>query len=1017
MKATKRPLIVCITDTEYRAIQEKFTLSDKRQAGSLILEDGYFGDRPATVCRISDMGTKGKDSLVHTLAEAIDVANPTFVVELGICFGVKDDIRIGDVGICHIASDYEYQKINPTGVQHRGRTVDADSTLYTALNNYGTTYSGDFSVHGVVFACGDKVVNDGPFREFVSMAVPEAKCADMESYAFGQVCQNKKIPWIVIKASSDDGVNKGDEFQARAARNCANFFYDFINSDADLSQYFHIEYEVNSPGKLIDYIALSEDIFGRNPKKIEDSETSRTSYAIHYHPDIDWVIVYIDRAHSIPGALRAIAKQSTTPPHRIEVCVVSRQNISAQQKENYERILKLAGCGAAYVSTIKNFIFDRIVKQRFPSSTPSELSGYIDQRVHRRGAKPTSGKLYARSFLGHESNENITARPICVILGQGGVGKTTFCNSIVKLMNGVSDSPQHLMLVTKSDIMKNYSGNSINTISDLYREYARSSESIGRLIGENSFELALSCGSIVMVIDGIDEIESACGERFDMSSFVESIATLNGSLQSCRVILTSRDVGADRFEALSNADVVVLKGFDSDDVAEYLTRIPSEGQKELRKFIPKIQGISQFINPYLLNVAHRFLLSSTGSEHLFLSSELLNLDDPFEYVLARALQREIEKQTKGLTIDDYYEFLSYVVVDCSNSVTLGDFEEYIRTILTRGRVVEGDAVSNPYLKFFLFEKSNGRVKVSHEEFVAQILLNRAIHIFMNEGALGVQDIIQLENIFGESDNDAFGIVQRLNEKLRGTSSNHDHVNKKIKSAIDSIKSDSSMARAIKRQRAVYALHIFAFSYNGARGIDECRQVMDMIHYPGKIDRLYVLGDFPQVDYSGCTVTNSEFRNFGGFLLSRFDSKTSFQSCRFTNCSARYKKSGIPLGIFDKTCQFDDAMKAVLASSEEKVSDVAFRVKSDVKQILKAMRHGLGFAPMSENKIKMQTNLASERGYETFLGLLCKSGLIEYDKALGLYALAKSAESDAAVLCDEDYVQGHVLAAIAFIGKS
>ena len=296
----RKPLIVCVTDTEYAAVKANFSDGDRETFQSAILEHGFFGTRPFTLCRFAEMGSRGGDTIAQRMAEILEYLAPTFVVELGICFGLKDDVKIGDVAVCQYAADYELEKVNATSKQSRVRTTKADPKLYAGLIAFSLRKAFKYGVVGAVYACGDKVVNSSELKKNILQAIPDAKCGDMESYTLGVACDNKRIPWIVLKASSDDGVNKGDEFQKSAAAASVEFFDAFLTGADEIETYFDVPYEVDfGPRGEFEYI--SREVFNGAPLRTQEISTARTSAEIHYHPDMEdaWIIVYISKAHSI----------------------------------------------------------------------------------------------------------------------------------------------------------------------------------------------------------------------------------------------------------------------------------------------------------------------------------------------------------------------------------------------------------------------------------------------------------------------------------------------------------------------------------------------------------------------------------------------------------------------------------------------------------------------------------------------------------------------------------------------
>lgn len=1002
----RKPLIVCVTDTEYAAVKANFSDGGRETFQSAILEHGFFGARPFTLCRFAEMGSRGGDTIAQRIAEILEYLAPTFVVELGICFGLKDDVKIGDVAVCQYAADYELEKVNATSRQSRVRTAKADSTLYAKLIAFSSRKAFKYDVVGAVYACGDKIVNSPELKKSILQAIPDAKCGDMESYTLGVACDNKRIPWIVLKASSDDGVNKGDEFQKSAAAASVEFFDAFLTNADDLDAYFDVPYEVDfGPHGEFEYI--SREVFNGAPHKTEEISTARTSAEIHYHPEVEdaWIIVYISKAHSIPETLRTVLKKFADCPTRIEVCIASDLAISEASQIAYLTILKEAGCKKPFIARMGDFIFTRIVEKRAFSLPVRPPVNYVDQVLYRDEAASTSGRVYADSFLAASGESKLSLKPISVVLGQGGVGKTTFCLGLVNLINTDSAYPKRVLLITKNDIVKGLGNDSVRSIADLYNEYTRGLVGQAQIITPQGFNLALSSGSLIVIIDGIDEIESALAEKFDLAAFAESISELNSSLHSCRVLVTSRDVNVGKLKALNNADIVYLKGFRETDINTFMARDDQGLKDSLKALFQKIKNDAGFSNPYLLHVARQFLVDGTSNTPLSLDTRNLNLRDPFDYILGRCIQREIEKQSLSITIDEYYDLLNEVVVEYHNRIDQASLENYISTCLDDSFAGRTNARREPYLKFFLLQQQGDTISVCHQEYVAQILLNRAEAIFREQGPISEGQVTSLESIFGDIKNESFGLKERLALRLAAADIVRARLEEKLRLLLVKLK---ALTLNQRRERTIFEVYLFAFDLFRALSPEERREILIKLNSSTTIEKLFIIGDCPAIDFSGLSILDSVFRNYQNFFKGRFDAKTQFRRSEFTNCTARYKLDNAWPDLF-RECTLDEGMKQLLSAGEEKRKDSASRVKLDVKQVLKAMRQGLGFYPAGLNRIKSHTNLVSGFAYEAFLRILVSCEVLQLTD--DLYSVAMSAQADAIALCDEDHLQGVMVNAV------
>lgn len=1002
LKKDKKPLILCITENEYKAIKRRFTVTNSEEYNSIIIEHGFLSNKPFSLSRLSEMGSRGRDSISHKLPLLLKYLKPSLVVELGICFGLKDDFKIQDVAICSYSVDYELAKINEKTNEHRTRTTQSDASIHAKLINFSLNTEFPFKVHNAIYACGDKIVNSQEFKNELKNSIPDAICGDMESYILGVCCESEKIPWTVIKGSSDDGVNKGDEYQLKAAENATIFFESFITKSSNIEGYFENEFEVNFK-RSINFDLISKEIFNNNILEIQHVNNSRSSYQIHKHPEMSgaWVIVYISKAHSIPDIIRAVIRNGSSLS-RIDVCIATKNEITPYYIKQYISLALNLGINNFFIADIGKFIFKRIVEKNTAASLISPPVNYVDQIVYRQDDSSTEGSKYARTFIYGSDKNSSNVKPISIILGQGGIGKTTFCLSLANMINNVARTDKRMFLITKTDILNNFSGETIDSISKLYMEYTRNRSGQSRPISHETFSLSLSCGSIILMIDGIDEIESALGDKFKMEPFLASIQDLNESLESCRVLITSRDSYSSRYLGIENSEVLYIKGFSASDIKAYTMHDTPQVKKRIIEFSHKIKNNDELVNPYLLHVVRQFHFNDSKEnwESQEIATTRLDINIPFDYCLARAFMREIEKQSLHISIDDYYDLLNEIVIESNNRMGEEEFEYYIEFYLQRNGTTLPPR-REPYLKFFLLREENGFTSVSHMEYVAHIMLNKLYGIFTNNGHIDESHIRIIRSLLGGPKSESYGLRGRLSSRLVGKDFPELSFEKILKEALNGVKRNGA---DITTQRAVHELHLLAFDYWNPKSSVERRKLLEKLHNKDSIEGMCILSDCPAIDFSDCVVRNSIFRHFRGLFNCKINEGTRFINCEFMDCSGNFKRENIRSETFIE-CKLDDGMRHLLYAGDDKRIETSVKFKSDVKQVLKSMRQGLGFLPTSINKIKSQSNLVSGKSYEEFLRIMCESKVLESHREL--FSVVKAAELDAIALCEEGHAQGAI----------
>jgi len=997
-------LIVVITDIEYQLVRAAMnSIEEPEYIGSAFIERGDFSGRAVVICKIRDMGTKTNGSVGVALPAVFDSVKPSRVIEIGICFSLKSELSIGDVCVSRTVCDYEYQKIKNGTVLNRARSQSAPDPLFSQLSNFALNYSEKFRVLPGVYACGDKVVDDVDFKAQIIRAVPDALAGDMESYTLALVCAERGLPWSVIKGASDDGVHKDDNAQKVAVENAVKFLYDYLDKSQIGDSTSELEIDATLDG--IDYKDISREIFGKKEIFSNAHDSARTAFEAHFHPDLSgaWAIIYVYRAHSVPNALRIFLQRQKSVPVRIDVCLVSQEFVSEQRIKSYEGQLLRAGCRDIYISSIKQFVFDRVIQGRLPRISVGVDKQYVDQKVYRDGADPITTKQYMRMFMYSGEQSISSLKPINVILGSGGIGKTTLCGNLAQHFSQYGNKKEFLLLLTKHDILRGYSGGAVDSITDLYREYRRGDAAAADSINDANFELALSCGSLIMMVDGIDEIEAALNGNFNMEGFIESIGQLDSILKSCKVFLTSRNIGAERFVSLSNADIFHLKGFSTEDVEEYLQKQPQKVAAAVNRIISKIKTKQGFVNPYLLSVATQIFEDGDGGNDMAGITNRLNSSDPFEYMLARLLSREIEKQSLEITVDEYYELLEHLVIECGNSMTIDDLRDY-SSLMFRGKSKTGNVTG--FLKCLLFGIDVNRVFVSHQEYASLVCTKYGLSLLTGSNNVNAYSISCLAKVLGADHNDLLGIKEDIVQSLWAVGANSVEVNGRIRDCLQMLKGDIC-AKSIAHARAIYALHLMALKFNRAKDGKDSAIVLKGLHGGNIIEGLFILGDFPLIDFCGLTIENCEFNGYQRFLSCKADAETKFKRSRLSNCDGKSNSGLFTTEMFDEHCTLDEGMNLALNFSADRKEGRAAKVRADLKRVLKAMRAGLGFSSLSLNRIKQTVVLASGNKIDVFLEELCKAGVLSFDANNSLYQVTSGAQRDAVFLCEEGHVQGMI----------
>ena len=138
------------------------------------------------------------------------------------------------------------------------------------------------------------------------------------------------------------------------------------------------------------------------------------------------------------------------------------------------------------------------------------------------------------------------ASPLMVVKGYGGIGKTTLVKQFLDNINKV-DKDVGLMFIDSTEIIDSLTraARAEKKIDDLYDFYAAQNqreELVTKSFSKDLLRLSVDNGSLVIVLDGLDEVIAKLGSKFDISSFISSIVgSYSDNMERGKIVVTCRD--------------------------------------------------------------------------------------------------------------------------------------------------------------------------------------------------------------------------------------------------------------------------------------------------------------------------------------------------------------------------------------------------------------------------------------------------------------------------------------------
>ncbi|MFB9127592.1 TIR domain-containing protein [Paraburkholderia dipogonis] len=232
-------------------------------------------------------------------------------------------------------------------------------------------------------------------------------------------------------------------------------------------------------------------------------------------------------------------------------------------------------------------------------SIPFKEPFFIDQTLYRVDRKDTESLGPALAHLkGTVTSEN--SPPLSLLVASGGAGKTTLLRSLSAEIN---ESAHSRVMLIEADALKKLSKDQlrrshISSLFELCELHAMALATAGAPpmrvpTNKSVFDLLLISGSLLILIDGIDELLSMMSSSFELLPFVESIKALNAELGQTRVFLAGReDTVGTTVSSLRKHGVPIynLKGFSSPEVEKYVRkRFFKKSQGERQAIVDRVQ--------------------------------------------------------------------------------------------------------------------------------------------------------------------------------------------------------------------------------------------------------------------------------------------------------------------------------------------------------------------------------------------------------------------------------------------
>ncbi|MFB9238111.1 hypothetical protein ACFFWC_21570 [Plantactinospora siamensis] len=237
-----RVLLITVTPTErdavLRAVRRVTARPPERSfVGNLaIYELGEIGRTTLAMVQCARQSAGAPGGGQATATEAIDRWRPDVVIMVGICYGLRDDWtpphRLTDVVVSNSVYDLDHRIQYDDRAELLGDRVSPSSSLVARLQAASIDFT-DAKVHFGLMLSSRTLVDSAALRDQLKRDHSRALCGEMEAQGLYAAAADANVPWIVVKAISDWGVDRDVHYEpAGAADNAAAFVLHAIDIGA-----------------------------------------------------------------------------------------------------------------------------------------------------------------------------------------------------------------------------------------------------------------------------------------------------------------------------------------------------------------------------------------------------------------------------------------------------------------------------------------------------------------------------------------------------------------------------------------------------------------------------------------------------------------------------------------------------------------------------------------------------------------------------------------------------------------
>lgn len=622
-------------------------------------------------------------------------------------------------------------------------------------------------------------------------------------------------------------------------------------------------------------------IYNSGFKKINENSKNQIGFELYELEQLTGksiFCIYLYDNINFKKTIEFISNLNSTVDILADAFVLIKRSKKYDEKKRIARIKSYAGKNIKVIH-IDNFVWDKLTSHYFEKVKPETDNTYVQPFFHFQDKKFDNFNFFDNWLYKNNS-------PTLIITGSGGIGKTALATILTDKINNTDDNTKAIYIdaLKISSAIHHLSQND-DTI-DLYDFYEASlaKNTPGNKIDYELFRINVDNGNFVIIIDGLDEIISRLGERFDVEAFFNSIQRFSKGIGNGKVILTSRNYFWNKSKSPEfKIQSIEILPFDKDKALEFFSRRYPNSPKIPQKAISIAESITGKDNdeyiPYVLECV-AFIIDDTVENGEYydpdFNSEILNQQIKNDFILGKLCVRE-EQRTEQVSVDNQIKlFFEVALTNLMKNDLKGICERVLKDSINERQI-------ETFLAHPLIDLKKDQIVFKYDFFK-----NHIKNIYFNlllegKSTLNNHHIDILSNYISYNSSFTNDLCERINISIES-------LEFRILELIESIKKDATINQKSSR-RAISALFIIMLKIahkQSNSNIDVNTNILKQIFETKKdvLNELFIIdlscNDNNKIifDFSDLEIKNSFISSYDYFWNCKFNEETKFKDSFF-----------------------------------------------------------------------------------------------------------------------------------------